>query len=73
MDGVGNAALRLWIGERSAELKRRSGDDESARVQDSMNHKLRAVVRKIEQRKGSPMVVGGTWAGVTPNKAPRVV
>jgi hypothetical protein len=38
-----------------------------------MNHKLRAVVRKIEQRKGSPMVVGGTWAGVTPSKAPRVV
>ncbi|RXW13250.1 hypothetical protein EST38_g12605 [Candolleomyces aberdarensis] len=66
MDGVGNAALRLWIGERSAELKRRAGDDEAARVQDGMNHKLRAVVRKIEQRKDSPLVGGRTWAGATP-------
>ncbi|KAF5332751.1 hypothetical protein D9611_005428 [Ephemerocybe angulata] len=41
VDGVGNAPLRLWIGERSAELKRRAGDEEGARELDGVCVKLR--------------------------------
>ncbi|TEB28133.1 hypothetical protein FA13DRAFT_1690790 [Coprinellus micaceus] len=57
-DGVGNAALRLWIGERSAELKRRAGEEEAARAQDVVNERLRGVQRRIEE--GGEGEVGGT-------------
>ncbi|KAF6749290.1 hypothetical protein DFP72DRAFT_819114 [Ephemerocybe angulata] len=50
VDGVGNAPLRLWIGERSAELKRRAGDEEGARELDGVCVKLRGVVRRIGER-----------------------
>ncbi|EAU92222.1 hypothetical protein CC1G_10108 [Coprinopsis cinerea okayama7 len=50
-DGVGNAPLRLWIGERMLELKRRAGDEVAARNQEMLNVKLRIAVQKIEQRK----------------------
>ncbi|KAJ3523314.1 hypothetical protein NMY22_g11498 [Coprinellus aureogranulatus] len=63
LDGVGNAALRLWIGERVAELKRRIGDEEAARKQEVMNQKLRVVVRRIEMRAG-----GGPQGLATPTK-----
>jgi len=55
-DGIGNAALRLWIGERRAELKRRIGDEEGARVQEELNGKVRGVVKRIE---GRSVGVGG--------------
>ncbi|CAA7269717.1 unnamed protein product [Cyclocybe aegerita] len=48
--GVGNAHLRLWIGERSLELKRRAGDEEGTTKQAMMNDKLARETEKVETR-----------------------
>ncbi|KAJ3495993.1 hypothetical protein NLJ89_g10544 [Agrocybe chaxingu] len=49
-NGVGNAHLRLWIGERSLELKRRAGDEKGAVKQVLMNEKLAQAVKTLEKR-----------------------
>ncbi|KAF9476022.1 hypothetical protein BDN70DRAFT_839938 [Pholiota conissans] len=53
---VGNAHLRLWIGERTLELKRRAGDDNAAAKQEAMNAKLRASVGTARKRKFGEVV-----------------
>ncbi|KAF8816161.1 hypothetical protein BYT27DRAFT_7128066 [Phlegmacium glaucopus] len=50
-DGVGNAHLRLWIGERSLELKRRAGNGKGASRQVTINEQLREAVVRIKKRK----------------------
>ncbi|KAF8912002.1 hypothetical protein CPB84DRAFT_1812174 [Gymnopilus junonius] len=50
-DGVGNAYLRLWIGERSLELKRRSGDEKGAAIQAVVNKNFKEAVTKLQKRK----------------------
>ncbi|KAH6896175.1 hypothetical protein BKA70DRAFT_1318603 [Coprinopsis sp. MPI-PUGE-AT-0042] len=47
-DGVGNAPLRLWIGERSLEEIR---DEVAVQQQEGMNVKLRVAKMRIEQRR----------------------
>ncbi|KAF8167157.1 hypothetical protein B0H34DRAFT_791923 [Crassisporium funariophilum] len=49
--GLGNAHLRLWIGERSLELKRRSGEDAAATKQAGINERLRHAVARVKKRK----------------------
>ncbi|KJA19213.1 hypothetical protein HYPSUDRAFT_168399 [Hypholoma sublateritium FD-334 SS-4] len=50
-DGVGNAHLRLWIGERNLELKRRSADERGASKQIAANEKFMAAVVRVQKRK----------------------
>ncbi|CAA7268917.1 unnamed protein product [Cyclocybe aegerita] len=50
-NGVGNAYLRLWIGQRSLELKRRAGDEKGVAKQIVMNEKLSQEVKALEKRK----------------------
>ncbi|KIM38243.1 hypothetical protein M413DRAFT_447988 [Hebeloma cylindrosporum] len=50
-DGVGNAHLRLWIGERALELKRRSADEQGASKQVVVNDRLRDAVGRVQKRK----------------------
>jgi len=52
-DGVGNAHLRLWIGERSLELKRRAGHEKDVSRQTIINERLREAVVEIKKRKFS--------------------
>ncbi|KAF8636857.1 hypothetical protein AX17_003215 [Amanita inopinata Kibby_2008] len=49
-DGVGNAQLRLWVGERFLELSRWAGDDQSVKRQEIVNQRLEDAVRSIEER-----------------------
>ncbi|KAF9461040.1 hypothetical protein BDZ94DRAFT_1299517 [Collybia nuda] len=55
-DAVGNAQLRLWVGERFLELYRWSGDGEKAQRQVRMNERFRRAVKDVERR---GQVVGG--------------
>ncbi|KAK7051469.1 hypothetical protein VNI00_004443 [Paramarasmius palmivorus] len=41
VDGIGNAPLRIWAGERSLELYRRSGNSRAAKKQEAANEALR--------------------------------
>jgi len=50
-DAVGNAHLRLWIGERSLELKRRAGNGKGVSRQLLINERLREAVVGIRKRK----------------------
>jgi len=50
-DGIGNAHLRLWIGERALELKRRSADEQGASKQVVVNDRLRDAVVRVQKRK----------------------
>ncbi|KAF8956457.1 hypothetical protein BDZ97DRAFT_1925469 [Flammula alnicola] len=50
-DGVGNAHLRLWIGERSLELKRRAADEQGASKQAATNEKFKEAVVRVQKRK----------------------
>ncbi|PFH47789.1 hypothetical protein AMATHDRAFT_66920 [Amanita thiersii Skay4041] len=49
-DGVGNAHLRLWIGERFLELSRWASDEMKVEKQEAINRQLREAVRAVEQR-----------------------
>ncbi|KAF4621623.1 hypothetical protein D9613_012585 [Agrocybe pediades] len=50
-DGIGNAHLRLWIGERSLEIKRRTADERAALKQINLNRKFLDAVQRVEKRK----------------------
>ncbi|KAH9486026.1 hypothetical protein JR316_0000090 [Psilocybe cubensis] len=50
-DNVGNAHLRLWIGERALELKRRNADDQGASKQELINKRFEEAVAKVRKRK----------------------
>lgn len=47
--GVGNAPLRLWIGERFVELYKRRGEEEKARNRVLLNEELGKVVDRLVQ------------------------
>ncbi|KAK2460063.1 hypothetical protein APHAL10511_007897 [Amanita phalloides] len=51
-DAVGNAQLRLWIGERSLELSRWAGKEQNVKMQEVNNRKLQEAVHDIEKRAG---------------------
>ncbi|KDR86097.1 hypothetical protein GALMADRAFT_235330 [Galerina marginata CBS 339.88] len=50
-DGIGNAHLRLWIGERSLELKKRAADEKGALKQAVVNEKFKDAVARVQKRK----------------------
>uniref|UniRef100_A0A0W0FJ99 Uncharacterized protein n=1 Tax=Moniliophthora roreri TaxID=221103 RepID=A0A0W0FJ99_MONRR len=43
-DGIGNAPLRVWIGERCLELYKRTGNTKAARKQEAANEALRKLI-----------------------------
>ncbi|KAF5312032.1 hypothetical protein D9619_002393 [Psilocybe cf. subviscida] len=50
-DKVGNAHLRMWIGERALELKRRKGEEDAVARQTVANEALRKAVARVEKRR----------------------
>ncbi|TFK32119.1 hypothetical protein BDQ12DRAFT_617655 [Crucibulum laeve] len=51
-DGVGNAQLRLWVGERLLDMNRWAGEEEKAQRQSLVNEKYREAVKWVEKRAG---------------------
>ncbi|KAH7914523.1 hypothetical protein BJ138DRAFT_1143607 [Hygrophoropsis aurantiaca] len=49
-DAVGNAPLRLWVGERFLELFKRSGKDAKIQKQTTANAELENIIARINQR-----------------------
>ncbi|KAJ3845306.1 hypothetical protein F5878DRAFT_550612 [Lentinula raphanica] len=49
-DAVGNAPLRTWVGERSLEIYRRTGNEPAAKKQEAANRALQKSSRKVEKR-----------------------
>ncbi|KAF9449730.1 hypothetical protein P691DRAFT_702735 [Macrolepiota fuliginosa MF-IS2] len=49
-DAVGNAHMRLWVGERFLELHNRAENKEAARVQVVKNRRLKDAVARVEAR-----------------------
>ncbi|KAI9457358.1 hypothetical protein HD554DRAFT_2301887 [Boletus coccyginus] len=47
-DGIGNAPLRLWVGERFLELFRRAGKENRVRKQEAFNAVYRAAMEDFE-------------------------
>ncbi|PPR08179.1 hypothetical protein CVT24_001529, partial [Panaeolus cyanescens] len=67
-DGIGNAYLRLWIGERNLELKKRAGDEAAVAQQAYVNEKLRGAVERV-RRRAARSSFGGIGGGLeTPTK-----
>jgi len=50
VDAVGNAPLRLWVGERFLELYKRRGKESRAQKQASANRQLTKAVEGITKR-----------------------
>ncbi|KAJ3761926.1 hypothetical protein EV360DRAFT_36798 [Lentinula raphanica] len=49
-DAVGNAPLRTWVGERSLEIYRRTGNEPAAKKQEAANRALQKSIRKVEKQ-----------------------
>jgi len=49
-DKVGNAPLRLWVGERYLELYKRLGKENRARKQTVANRELANIVERVAKR-----------------------
>ncbi|KAF9055616.1 hypothetical protein BJ165DRAFT_1427330 [Panaeolus papilionaceus] len=66
-DGVGNAYLRLWIGERNLELKKRAADEAAVVQQAWVNEKLRGAVERVRRRAAR---MGGSGVGFAGGDTP---
>jgi len=51
-EAIGNAQLRLWIGERFLELSKWEGNEEKVKMHDVTIQKFQEAVRSIEQQAG---------------------
>ncbi|KAJ3750889.1 hypothetical protein DFH05DRAFT_129609 [Lentinula detonsa] len=49
-DAVGNAPLRTWVGDRSLEIYKRTGNGPAAKKQEAANRALQTLLRKAEKR-----------------------
>ncbi|KAJ3789960.1 hypothetical protein GGU10DRAFT_303991 [Lentinula aff. detonsa] len=49
-DAVGNAPLRTWVGDRSLEIYKRTGNVPAAKKQEAANRALQTLLRKAEKR-----------------------
>ncbi|KAL0577825.1 hypothetical protein V5O48_004153 [Marasmius crinis-equi] len=50
VDGLGNVPMRMWIGERSLEIHRRTGNARAARKQEKANESLKNAVAAAASR-----------------------
>ncbi|KAK1228586.1 hypothetical protein PQX77_008364 [Marasmius sp. AFHP31] len=53
VDGLGNVSLRMWVGERSLDIHRRTGNTRTARKQETANAALREAVAAHAAAAGS--------------------